>query len=294
MKKWKSRLAAVAAAVMLIGGYVIVSAVTAGTQADPTSKTIFTDGATKANAIDYAPKAAVGSRAATLTEETFRVLQGSCSDGNNIYVVMEKSGSGTCVIVKLDLNGNEIGRSAVLELDHGNDITYNSVTDQLVISHTLTHPDRVTLINPEDLTVIGTKDLGFNIYAIDYCRATNQYVAGLQGSYGIAIFDGDLNPVTCYPSGANSGYTSQGIYCDEQYIYLPQSIAGKDGAEDRNAIICYNWSGKYCGFFEVTGAPYEIESMFAIGDQLYVGYYVRDSSQSYLFTVTLDKSQLAQ
>ena len=68
----------------------------------------------------------------TIGDKEFRTAQGATTDGEYIYFIIRMSDDSNCIIVKTDIEGNEVLVSVPLDLGHGNDMTYNSKTGYLV------------------------------------------------------------------------------------------------------------------------------------------------------------------
>ncbi len=183
----------------------------------------------------------------------YDVLQGSCSDGTYAYYVMINKNNDKARILKASLSNNEtVKYSAAMNLGHGNDITYNSDTNRLVVVHYSPKPYRVSVVNPvsleeeynmdidipEELEGASSKTLksikGFT--AIAYNAERQQYVLRIKSSHNYVLLDANMKPIKYVKVNKYNKDTNQGIDADSNYIYDLQSCSGV-----RNTITVYDW-----------------------------------------------------
>ena len=75
------------------------------------------------------------------------------------------------------------------------------------------------------------------------------------------VYDGNLAKVSEFET-VRLGYTAQGIFCDEDYIYYAQSHSGTAERPASGTIITiYTWSGTRVGLIYVDDTT-EIENVF--------------------------------
>ncbi|MBO4378134.1 MAG: hypothetical protein J5889_04175 [Clostridia bacterium] len=210
----------------------------------------------------------------------YHVQQGSCTDGKYAYMILESQTDYKGSLWKVDLtDGHVIQNVYGLPIDHGNDMTYNPKTGLLIVVHNKPNYDTISMIDPETLEIVETRKLTHNMYSITYNETRDQYVIGISGSYNFIVLDADFNDVA-FHTGRDTGLVKQGMDCDDRYIYFPQN--SKDNSINR--IQVYDWEGNYIDYIRVA-AYQEIESMFHIGDDLYICF---NASGGYLFKATLD------
>ena len=224
---------------------------TEGTQAtEATQATEEDDAMTPAEMAAYDGKVVFQvERIGTLKNDgDFGVAQGACTDGKYIYMILEnqnvdaeggyKKNSHYCKIAKIDPATMEtVKLSEPLLVDHGNDMTYNSKTNQLLVVHNSPNLTYVSYVNPDTLELIETvKDNDVKMYALAYNPVTDQYVAGLSNCYDFAILDSNLKMVQRF-DGKDTGWTKQGVECDENYIYFVHYKS--------DALIVYDWNGNH-------------------------------------------------
>ena len=218
----------------------------------------------------------------------YDTVQGSCTDGKYGYFIMYNRKVEKCKIVKIKLSNRKVAAvSGVLEVAHGNDMTYNSDTKQLVVVHNTKNPKRLSIVSPKTLTVIEQKDLTFpskipgstaggksytvasktikGFTGISYNAVNKKYVLLLKTTGHLLIMDNNFQPVVYIEPTKKYGYTMQGIDTTEDYILVAQSGS-------QNLISVYNWDGEYIGRVNVLRG-YEMESIFHAGSQYYASFY---------------------
>lgn len=170
---------------------------------------------------------------------------------------------------------NQEAQSQVLKLSHANDITYNanlSYTKDgdtkkglLVVSHCGNYNSSkywVSFVDRDDLTIIDPNHIdvtwgsGFeieNTHLVNDTLMTNicynalrdKYVSNVSGTGKLQILNADFTKAGDeFGAAADAAnYTSQGIECDDNYIYCAYSQSTGTNAE--NVIILYDWDGDY-------------------------------------------------
>lgn len=214
----------------------------------------------------------------------YRVFQGACTDGRYAYAILENQKvptdtPGVCrsegLICKIDMESRqEVARSGYLPLGHGNDIAYNPKTGLLMVVNNKDCPNRITLVDPGKLSVMGTVDIGYKIYGLSYNEARDCYVAGISGTYDFVIMDADFRELKLI-HGTDTGLVKQGIDSDNDFIYFLQDRT--DFLPEKTwstYIICYSWDGEYAGTYSLAGNNKEAEAIFHIGDAFHVGFNV--------------------
>lgn len=242
-----------------------------------------------ANCWNYAPVAGItgvledGSGYKLEAVDGFMTMQGGCTDGTYAYLLLEKknvsynaSGEGVsqCMLFKVDMSTWQVvGQSGPLAVDHGNGLTYNPNTNQLIVAHCKNLTSTISFINPNTLTVTGSKNVGRNIYSITYNAAHNLYIAGIKGTFNYIVLDANFNQIGDDITGIDNGLSYQNIFCDDDYIYF--TFTG--GTE---AIMVYDWDGYFCGCYKVD-YNVENEAMFLAGDTYYMTFYTGNGGTVY-------------
>ncbi len=194
------------------------------------------------------------------------VAQGAASDGTYAYFVLRNSDDTAAVINKHRLDTGELVMSSEpMQLGHGNDMTYNSEIDQLVVC---TDNNTLGFIDPETLTLIRRTSITKQASGITYSAKRDMYAVSKAGK-SLDILDGSLKVISSFTRTDKTGYTVQGMGSDEDYIYFIMSAS--EGKKD-NVLVVYTWEGKYVKTLNV---PVELEgeSMFWVNDTYYIAYH---------------------
>ncbi len=201
---------------------------------------------------------------ATKTDE-YRIGQGSASDGTHVYFVLRNSDDSGSVIKKYRLDdGSFVAESAVLDLGHGNDMTYDTKNKRLVVAHGQSEGKILTIVDPETLAFVKDINISHGSGAITYNEKRDQYAIS-QGGKSLYILDGNFKLVASYSRVDSTGYTAQGMGSDDDFIYFPMS-----GSND-NKLVVYDWSGDYVATVTVP-VDHESESMFWVNGKYYIAY----------------------
>lgn len=173
----------------------------------------------------------------------YRVVQGGYFDGEQYVVAMvyDDNGKEWTRIQVMDRQGNLLRLSEPLELDHANNITYNPSLATYVVTHCQSqdrHYYRYSLVDPQTLEITATGDLEFPFFAMAYCPELDRYASGRWGGESIDVSDGDMNLLATYSVELPST-VSQGVWCDESYLYFVRSANNGHSSE----IRVYDWEG---------------------------------------------------
>jgi len=217
-------------------------------------------------------------------QDTYTVAQGAASDGTYAYFVMRQSEDGDCIICKYSLKTQKLVKtSEPIHLFHGNDMTYNSKTGLLYVSHGSSEGKILTSVDPETLEPV---ELTINIEkasgAISYCASRDQYAIGRGGKL-LHFFDGELNLLASYDRTDSTGFTSQGVGTDDTYVYFPMSSSGA------NLIVAYDWDGNYVGEYLINFGM-ESESMFWVNNTYYMSFNNGGAAHLYRLVITPPES----
>lgn len=215
----------------------------------------------------------------------YYVQQGATTDGEYAYMIMENQKESLCSIWKVSMETWEVANVAYgLELSHGNCMAYHPERGQLVVVHNKPRYNVISFVDPETLEIVEDVELGFRVFSMAYNPNSDQYVFGLSGGYDFVITDGEFNVIkTC--TAQNTGLVTQGVDCDDTYIYFPQ--CSKDSTV--NQLVVYDWEGNYVNTVRVS-AFQEIEDIFHVGDKVYIAFNAR-GSYVYEATLTIKESK---
>lgn len=217
------------------------------------------------------------------------VMQGGCSDGTYMYLILENNKEKTDIIFKVDMSTWEIVKqSEPLPLHHGNGMGYNSKTNEILVSHNTGAPKDVSIIDPETLTIKKTFSLDYGIYGIAYNEKRDCYVIGLSGLSAFAVLDSNFVELGYY-EGHSIGLANQSVSCDDDYIYVGNSGVGSNPGME--VVKIYNWMGEYQGIFRVDSVS-EQEAFIPINGKNYITFFTGNGGRVY--EIDIDYSQLAE
>lgn len=206
-----------------------------------------------------------GQVAKTAIYREFNIGQGSCSDGTYVYFVLRNSNDTGALVVKHRLDdGSFVAVSDPLDLGHGNDMTYDTKNDRLVIAHGQSEGQILTLVDPQTLTLIRDIDIPKGAGAITYNEKRNIYAIS-QGGSTLHMLTADFAWITSYTRPDDVPYTAQGMGSDDDYIYFPMS-----GKSD-NVLVVYDWEGRHITNITIP-LKQESESMFWVNGKYYVAF----------------------
>lgn len=201
----------------------------------------------------------------TQKQGQYGIGQGSASDGTYVYFVLRNSNDTGSVITKHRMDdGSLVAVSEVLQLGHGNDMTYDAKNHRLVVAHGQSEGKILTLVNADTLALIRDINIPEGSGAITYSVAKDRYAIS-QGGSTLHILDSEFKWVASYRRSDKTGYTAQGMGSDEDFVYFPMS-----GKTD-NVLVVYDWNGKYITTINVP-MSHESESMFWVGGKYYIAY----------------------
>lgn len=207
---------------------------------------------------DFATATQAGWTDGTYLYETYVQIDSASDEMNN------KS-----VIVKYDLEtGEQLQTSDYLQLNHTNDMTYNSKLGQLVVCHNKPAYNVVSFIDIETLEYVDSIVISRYISSIAYDEKTDRYACQISGGgQKFIIYDGEFNEVSevIAPTTRTKGYTTQGAACDEDFIYF--------ALYNENVITVYDWDGNFITVIEEVGfltGQGEPENVSVINGEIYV------------------------
>jgi len=198
-------------------------------------------------------------------EGQVKVAQGAASDGNHVYFVLRNSGDTQAMVFKYDMTGKQVAKSAVFNGGHCNDMTLNTRTSTLYVVHGSVAPKVMTPVTADNLSVGTNKDLPVNVGAICYNAKRNCYAVS-QGGNNMVLLDAGFNKAQVHTRTDETGYTAQGMGCDNDYVYFPMS------SSQDNVLVAYDWFGKHVATLKIN-LPLESESMFYAAGNYYVNFH---------------------
>ena len=195
----------------------------------------------------------------------YAVTQGAATDGTYDYFLMVSSSTQKGRVLKL-FHGSHIfaGAGPVLNIHHGNGMTYDSKRKQLVCVGYDKWRQQLTFIDPNSLKITAQTNLSYpysisgmkesykknGIAAIAYIPKYNVYVARSRGDSDsgglndIMVFNADsLRCIGYIKTAVNKAYpaTYQAMDADERYVYF---LISPGSNQPNNRIICLDWNSE--------------------------------------------------
>lgn len=200
------------------------------------------------------------------SSEGCTVLQGGGSDGTYLYyaLINKSTTPETAVIHKYDpKTWGLVKSSGVLPTGHTNDITYDKKHDRLVISSGTDSWRGTHFLDPDTLEIVDYIVAPISHRGIEYLPSTNQYIIGT--GYTIYLTDEALNPIRSFPC-RDPQYVTQGLYCDEKYVYDVRYNSGSTP----HYIIVHDIDGNYMGSAKLSGVTTEPENLTMYNGEYYL------------------------
>ena len=190
----------------------------------------------------------------------YSVVEGSCTDGTYAYYMMVSSSNQKGILMKVRMSDNTVvGKSAVVDVYHGNGICYDSKRN-LVVSCTYHNKrQRLAFFNASNLKFNGFRDVKFTYYkdagsdsidkydrnqgltAIAYNETYDCYVSMESKYHDIIIYDANsLEAIGKALTTVTAAYPEvwQSMDCDDKYVYY---VLSPGSGQPYNIILCLDW-----------------------------------------------------
>lgn len=223
----------------------------------------------------------------------YTVMQGGCTDGKYMYLILENQNyeeNGVKglrnLLFKVDMSTWEIVKqSESLELDHGNGMTYNSKTNQLIVVHNKNRTNDISFVDPDTLEITGYKTLSRGLNGITYNAARDCYVIGISGKYDFAILNSDFEEIS-YHKGSETGLGNQSIDCDNNYIYVGNTGHGTEYS-GMEVVRVYDWDGNFVAACRIDSFS-EHEALINYNGDYWVTFYTGSGGRVYRLEYDFD------
>jgi hypothetical protein len=198
----------------------------------------------------------------------YSVAQGGCTDGTYIYYMLVSSANQNGRILKLRKSDLAVvGRSGVIDIEHGNGMAFDSAHNRLVISNregwrnTLITVDAGSLGNVQyhdvkyakteedkNTTWYKTRDRG--ISSLTYIPRYHCYIALQRESHDILALDEDFNVIAFIGTTITKKYpgTYQAIDADDRYVYILLSYYNSN--QPYNMMLALDWNAENLGILK--------------------------------------------
>ena len=219
------------------------------------------------------------------------VLQGGGTDGKYYYgalIQSKKTAEDVTIICKYDIETGElVAQYEDIMTEHSNDLAYNPVTKEIIISHASPNGKYVSIFNAKDFTFKKRVEISVSTGAIAYDQFENCYIAATLAYVGetryatFVKYDNDFNEIgrTQTNIGLITQDVTQNIDVDSKYIYYCQY--------KKNAIVVYDKvTGEHVKDIILPKQTAEAENVFHIGETLYVAYYNQPGGTLYKLNIS--------
>ncbi len=235
----------------------------------------------------------------------YDTIQGACYGKGFMYYILWNRDKDKCRIAKMNFSTRQVVRvSEDLPLYHGNDMTFNTRTGRLIVSHARPDRKRLSVIDAGTLKIIATKTInlpsdlpgikpkrlrehggynGFNTIA--YNEQRDQYVIQIYGTRDFVYLDSNFRPIRYQRLYKWARQVYQTMDTVGDYVVIANSY---ESGKPYNVLSVYDWNGKYLSQIKLNKGM-ELEAILHDGSGFYLTYYHKDYIPYYK-TVTKKKT----
>jgi hypothetical protein len=189
----------------------------------------------------------------------YSVAQGGCTDGTYIYYMLVSSSNQNGRILKLRRSDLAVvGRSGVIDIEHGNGMAYDPAHNRLVISNREGWRNRLIFVDAGSLAYTGytylnygsdtsttyykTRDRG--ISSLTYIPKYHCYLALQREGHDILALDEDFNVIAFIRTTISQKYpgTYQAMDADDRYVYILLSYY--NNKQPYNMMLALDWNAE--------------------------------------------------
>ena len=192
--------------------------------------------------------------------------QGGTFNGKTVYQAHISANEELCVIVGKNIETGKTVYSQPMYMGHANDVTYNEITNRIYVPNGAS----IYVFDADTLEYIETVQSAVSGSGIHFSPERNVFL--FKGGQGFSTASADLSTyIESVFSSKITGYTSQGIYADDTFIYF-LLCDGIGGSKYTTHIAIYDWHGSFIRFMtvEIEG-NHEPENISVIDGQIYIG-----------------------
>ena len=219
----------------------------------------------------------------------YDTFQGACSHGKYSWHILFNRNNNKCRVIKVNMSTHKVVKvSAILPLDHGNDLTYDEARDRLVVVHYEPHPMRLSVIDPDTLKVSKVKNLKTptervsgastkfsksikGVTGIGYDEQNDEYIVSIMGTrHYMALDASNFKILRVIKVPDLPPYVRQGMTVKNGFIIRAYSPYNKK--YNQNILYVYDSAGNFIKTAKL-GSGYEIESVFFDGSKMFASTY---------------------
>lgn len=198
----------------------------------------------------------------------YKTVQGGCVSDKYIYQIMRNSTDNISALYVIDpKTWTVVNHKDNLQTDHGNDMTYNSKTNEVIVLHGDPNKNLLSFFDADTLEFHKTVDVKDSLFSIDYDASQNCYYAGRSGAKTFVRFSATFEILDTYEM-SNNDYTQQGMFISADKLNF---IFWKE-----NAIRTYNKKGGFVGEYKLPVSFAEPENGFIYNGDCYIIYNKAD------------------
>ena len=217
--------------------------------------------------------------------EALRSGQGGCYNGEYFYQAFVNVNDTLGVVAKVNTTTGAVVYSTARDLGHANDMTYNSKTNEIIVIKA--SAKKAVIFDADTLAYKREQDLPVTATGISYNAHNDTYVLFNGGILFLYVVDSTFSTITSWSPSAiakPTGYSSQGIFSDENYIYnlYYQDVDGVTNTLDYKAYVqVRDYNFNLINTFEIglDQGFHEAESISIVDGKAYIG-----AAQLYLYS----------
>lgn len=198
----------------------------------------------------------------------YKTVQGGCCSGKYIYEIMRNSTDNISALYVINpKTWTVVNKKENLQTDHGNDMCYNSKTNEVIILHGDPNKNLLSFFDADTLEYHKTVDVKDLLFSIDYDASQDCYYAGRAGAEAYIKFSSSFNVLDVYEM-SNNDYTQQGMFLSGDKLHF---IFWKE-----NSLRIYNKNGGFVEEYKLPVSFAEPENGFVIDGEYYIVYNKAD------------------
>lgn len=219
----------------------------------------------------------------------YDTFQGACTHGDYSYHILYNRRNQKCKVIKVSLKTHKVVKvSKALPLDHGNDMTYDTKNDRLVVVHYEPHPMRLSVIDPETLERTKVKNVKRpterlsgastaltksikGMTGIGYDEEHDEFIVSIMGTRHYMLLSSSFKPTSVIKVPKNDPYVKQGMTVKDGFII--RSFSAYNRKYNQNILYIYDFAGNFVKTVKL-GKGYEIENVYFVDDKLYASTYM--------------------
>lgn len=222
---------------------------------------------------------------------TFSIMQGGCMTEDSYYFALinsensQKYTKTEAYVFKYDKETmTEVERSEVMMLGHANDFTYIEETNEIWVIHVCF--GQISVLDADTLELKEIKLMNLDGYGLDYEETKEQFVVidGINFPGRMTVWDKELEPVAKQKKGLDTTLVSQGICCDEKYVYQTFWSSSRNEKEPDSMLFVTDWEGNLITKIKIDLDNHEPENVSILGDTFYLGFNMAGDADCAVFS----------